>query len=222
MVWKDKRPIYFVTSTLISASHTTVLRYDAHQHRRLPVTCPEAVKAYNNNMGGTDLNDQMTKLQKSRRHYRWPRRLIMKFFMWAAYNSYVQMGFVKPHAPPNKAVYTFHMFLEDLCENLVGDIRKPTATPNRVPAATREETRLKRDAHHDVERPEHATTNNCCVVCREKYARAKQNNPNLAEKDLPKRKKTVHWCNYCREFLCIGKPDSNCWFDWHHKVEYWR
>lgn len=36
-----------------------------------------------------------------------------------------------------------------------------------------DEKRLKRDGDHDVEMAPHATTNNRCVVCREKYLRAK-------------------------------------------------
>src|SRR6218665_1477459 len=39
--------------------------------KRTPVTCPALVKAYNMYMGGTDKNDQMTKLQRCRRHYKW-------------------------------------------------------------------------------------------------------------------------------------------------------
>ena len=87
-VWKDKKPIYFVTSAYVDSPHTHVTRYDATEHRKVPVPCPKSVKCYNQYMGGTDKNDQMTRLQKSRRHYKWPRRLMMKFFMWAAYNAY--------------------------------------------------------------------------------------------------------------------------------------
>ena len=86
-VWCDKRPIYFVTSTHVDAPQQTVMRYDAREHRRIPVTCPKAVKSYNQFMGGTDKNDQLTRLQRCRRHYRWPRRLTMKFMMWAIFNN---------------------------------------------------------------------------------------------------------------------------------------
>uniref|UniRef100_A0A0L8GTE7 Uncharacterized protein n=1 Tax=Octopus bimaculoides TaxID=37653 RepID=A0A0L8GTE7_OCTBM len=60
-------------------------------------------------------------------------------------------------------------------------------------------------------------------MCREKYLRAKQMNSQAEYKDLPKQCKTVYRCKYCEgeEYLFIGKPDSNCWFDWHHKRQYW-
>jgi len=51
-VWNDKKPIYFLAVKYISDADTTVLRYDAKEHERMPVTCPVMVKAYNMYMGG--------------------------------------------------------------------------------------------------------------------------------------------------------------------------
>uniref|UniRef100_A0A0L8H925 PiggyBac transposable element-derived protein domain-containing protein n=1 Tax=Octopus bimaculoides TaxID=37653 RepID=A0A0L8H925_OCTBM len=79
---------------------------------------------------------------------------------------------------------------------------------------------LLHDAHHDVERAETASRNNHCKMCGEKYLRVKQMEFQAEDKDLPKPCKTVYRCKYCEEFLCIGKPGSNCWFDWHHKHQY--
>ena len=74
IVWQDKNPIYFITSAYIASCLEAVKRYDAKEKKKVDVACPKAVKAYNMFMGGTDKNDQMTKLQKSRRHYKWSRR----------------------------------------------------------------------------------------------------------------------------------------------------
>ena len=98
IAWQDKMPIYFITSQFIDAPVQQVLRYDAREGRRLPNNCPKAVKAYNTYMGGTDKNDQMCRLQKCRRHYKWSRRLMIKIFIWATYNAYILMGFSKPHS----------------------------------------------------------------------------------------------------------------------------
>jgi hypothetical protein len=72
------------------------------------------------------------------------------------------------------------------------------------------------------ERPKEATSNNRCVVCAEKYKRAKRGNPDAKEKDLPKRTKTVYWCKSCEVFLCIGSGIENCFQVYHSKVEFWR
>jgi len=149
--------------------------------------------------------------------------IVIKFVMWAAYNAYVLMDMIKPHAFPNKRVFTFHMFIEKLCQELVGDVRSTGAGfGHRRSAEFLDEKRLKRDAYHDVEKATDATGNNRCVVCRQKYLVAKQRDPRAKDKDLPKRCKTVYRCTECDEFLCIAKPDNNCWYNWHHKVEYWR
>ena len=51
IVWMDKRPIYFVTSVFLDQPSTTVSRYSSTEHRKVPVSCPTAVK-YNQFMGG--------------------------------------------------------------------------------------------------------------------------------------------------------------------------
>lgn len=186
IVWKDKHLIYFVTSLYISSPTEHVLRYDPTEHRRVPIGAPKLVKAYNDYMGVTDKNDQMTRLQKCRHHYKWPRRLFMKFFMWAAYNAYVQMGFVKPHHQPGKRTITFHLFVEAMCEELVGTVRMTqTGFGRHVSETVTDERRLKRDAHRDIERAAGATQNNRCHVCREKYLWAKRANPDANDKNLP-------------------------------------
>ena len=100
----------------------------------------------------------------------------MKFFLWAAYNAYVQLGFVKLHSPTGKRSFTFHLFIERLCESAFG---------RRISETSSHEKRLKLDAHHDVEKPEHAISNQRCRVCREKYLKAKKANPGAKDKDLP-------------------------------------
>ena len=220
IVWCDKRPVFFVSSVYVDAPVTTVQRYDATQQKRVPINCPEAVKSYNIHMGGTNLNDQMTRLHKCRRHYKWPRRLIMKFFMWAAYNNYVQMNYQKPHKAPNKKIYTFHFFLEKLCLELVGDVRNTTQRGRRRSNGD-VEGRLQDYGNHEVQRAPQATGNNRCVVCIEKNRRARLANPDALERDLPTKHRTVHWCKKCKAFLCIGTEGSNCWASWHTQVRYW-
>jgi hypothetical protein len=222
IVWMDKSPIYFVSSIFCSSPAETVPRYDPIERRRVPIPCPKLVKAYNAFMGGTDKNDQITKLQKCRRHYRWPRRLMMKFFMWAAYNAYVLMNTVKPHYNVTGRAYTFHFFIEDLCNQLVGDYSAGVSIRRRSSVDVEEVVRLKRDADHFAERPAGTSTNYRCVVCSEKYNRAKRRNPNLKDKDLPKRRKTVFRCSFCKQYLCIWAPPNNCWEKWHSKQKYWQ
>jgi hypothetical protein len=49
---------------------------------------------------------------------------MLKFYLWAAYNAYVQMNCIKPHAQPGKRALTFNMSLGSLCEYLVAPEHK--------------------------------------------------------------------------------------------------
>lgn len=224
LVWCDKRPIYFVATKYISHVCTTVQRYDAKEHKRMPVACPAVVKAYNENMGGADKNDQMSKLRRCHRHYRWPRRLFMKFFLWAAYNAYVMHNCFCAHNQTGQRLYTFHMFVNDLCHELVGSFRRnPRIMSRRVSGTS--DARLVNSSTvpvHMAERATGASSNNRCAVCNEKYKQAKRTHPEWNASQLPKRSKTVYWCASCHVFLCIGSSDNNCFHAYHNKVQYWR
>ena len=224
-VWCDKKPIYFLATKYVTAETETVLRYDAKEHKRMPVSCPAVVKAYNTFMGGTDKNDQMTKLQKCRRHYKWPRRLMVKFFVWCAYNAYIIQGqSYKPHKVPGKRLHTFRMFVDELCHDLVGTHRR-VSTPMSRRKSGADEERLQSTQSipiHLPERPQGATSNNRCVVCTEKYKQAKRANLTARDTDLPKRCKTVYWCKSCQVFLCIASGNENCFEAYHSKVQFWR
>jgi hypothetical protein len=167
VVWCDKKPIYFLSTKYVTDSDVAVLRYDAKEHKRMPVACPALVKAYNSFMGGTDKNDQMTKLQRCRRHYKWPRRLTMKFMVWCAYNGYIIQNYYKPHIAAGKRTHTFKMFIDELCHDLVGSYRR-TVVPMSRRMTGDDETRLQNEANvplHLVERPHGASSNNRCAVC---------------------------------------------------------
>ena len=64
-------------------------------------------------MGGCHKNDQMCHLHRTRRYYRWPQRLSMKFVMWAIYNSFVIMSHIQPHIF-RKSSATFKRFIQKI------------------------------------------------------------------------------------------------------------
>jgi len=227
IVWCDKKPIYFVTTKYVDATDETALRYSREERKRVPVQCPKAVKCYNEYMGGTDRNDQVTKLCRIRRHYKWPRRLMIKFFMWAAFNAYILHGYKVPHRQPRRRYLTFHKFLNDLCHELVGPFRRPVVPFHRRNSAERgpSGTRLVNSGptpQHLVEKAPDATSNKRCVVCSEKYNVAKRLRPHERDANLPKRSKTVFRCATCNVFLCVGAEPRNCFRAYHTVVEYWR
>ena len=62
-----------------------------------------------------------TRLNETRCQYRWPSRLFMKFLVWATYNAYIIMDSYRPYSHAGHRFRTFHMFVGELCLQLVSD-----------------------------------------------------------------------------------------------------
>lgn len=213
LVWQDRRPIHFISNFHKPDTIETASRRNKDGSLQ-EVDMPLLVKDYNSFMGGCDKNDQMTRLHRSRKHYKWPRRLFVKFFMWACYNSYVI--FQAKSELASKPYFT--RYVKQLCLALVADHRT-----NAVAHIRKEPCDLRlTNGPHFPSIPADTSTNHVCVVCSEKHQRFKRQNPGVAYKDIPiKMVKTSIICTLCEKYLCV-KRGSTCWQDWHTKVEYWR
>ncbi|BFZ02399.1 hypothetical protein BsWGS_05438 [Bradybaena similaris] len=215
MVWMDRKPINFISSFHNPQEVGTVNRRNK-DGTLTEVPMPKLVKEYNKFMGGCDRNDQMTRLHHTRRHYRWPRRLMMKGLMWAIYNSYVIMGHFKPEEVKKS---TFQNFVDDISLALVGAYR---TTAVRRESRTDVPQRMENVGMHYPEAPEGVSRDHVCVVCEEKHNKYKKSHPGVAYKDNPYKKvKTTFWCGFCKRYLCLKKGNT-CWQDWHNKLEYWK
>ncbi|XP_005097783.1 piggyBac transposable element-derived protein 4-like [Aplysia californica] len=218
MVWMDRRPINF-----LSTCHDPTLFQHARRRNKdgtqENVVMPQLVKDYNSFMGGTDKNDQMARLNKTRRHYRWPRRLFMKFVMWAVYNAYVLFQNVDPEKAKK---YTLRNFLNEYCLALVGEYRTAAVQRPREIEGQELPLRLQNVGLHFPEIGVDDTGNHLCAVCSYKHQKFRKENPAVPYKDCPvKAVKSNVKCGYCNRHLCI-KKGSTCWKDWHTKSEYWR
>lgn len=96
VVWCDRQPIYFL-STYHDPAMTTSINRKNKDGTVTAVKCPQLVVDYNRFMGGVDHNDQMAKLFKPRKHYRWSCRFFLKCVMWVCYNAYIVAGHYIPH-----------------------------------------------------------------------------------------------------------------------------
>ena len=68
MVWKDRKPVYFLSSIHDPVEGEPVTRNmkdNNNRHIRAAVACPKLVNDYNMFMGGVDLNDQQACIQIS-------------------------------------------------------------------------------------------------------------------------------------------------------------
>jgi len=219
VVWYDRRPIYFL-STYHDPTVTSSVNRKNKDGSIANVTCPALVNDYNTHMGGVDKNDQMAKLFRPRKHYRWPRRLLMKIIMWACYNAYIAHGHLVPHKRSGRRLYTFADFLQDCVNGLIGDFQSSAVKRRRTGSAHLE--RLCNVGVHFPERAPDATGNNRCRVCREKHNRFHLAHPDVPDKDNPyPLTKTRMWCTECKEYLCV-REGYTCFTDYHTKKQYWR
>ncbi|KAK3776107.1 hypothetical protein RRG08_046774 [Elysia crispata] len=209
LAWKDRKPIHFISSCHDPQHNQSVLRRNK-DGSQIEISIPSLVKEYNMFMEETDKNDQMTRLHKTKQHYRWPRRLLVKFIMWAVYNSYVIFQFLYPEKAKN---CTFRKYFEQYSLELVGEFR--TQAVRRV-RAVGDEVRLQNVGLHHLCIPEDGSKVTLCVVCSKKYSKFKKAHRNVAYKDCPV--KAVKSAMFCQEHLCV-KRGSTCWSDWHTKVE---
>lgn len=65
----DRKPVYLMSTCYDPTEQVDITRREK-DGTQLHLTCPRVVLEYNKNMGGCDKNDQMTKLYRTRKHYR--------------------------------------------------------------------------------------------------------------------------------------------------------
>ena len=62
-VWKDSKPVTMLSTLADHVEHTTVMRKQK-VGRSINITCHQAVKIYNQFMGGVDKSDQLGGITK--------------------------------------------------------------------------------------------------------------------------------------------------------------
>ena len=130
MVWSDRKPINFL-STCHDAQKIGRAERRNKDGTVIKINMPQLVSDYNHYIGGTDKNDQMTRLYRTR-HHCWPRRLVIKFVMWATYNAYVLFQIISSQKAQG---FSFRKFIDKFCLYLVGvfradAVRKKFQNPN--------------------------------------------------------------------------------------------
>ena len=181
---------------------------------------PPIVKSYNDYMGGVDLCDQMTALNKSKKQKRWHLRIFLKMVLLSIYNAYILEGYERQHTGEGSRKRDLLSFKEDLCIQLSAPFaqqRKSAASNKRKRSADVPDlTRLTNVGAHFPFKGE--GKNHRCVVCERKHFLSKKRSP---ENPSP-RHKTTFKCGQCDVYLCIGEGGANCFFDYHTKEDYSR
>ena len=169
-------------------------------------------------MGGVDICDQMTRLNKCKKQKRWYLCVFLKIVMLSIYNAYILEGYKCQHSVKGRRKRDLLSFKQDLCIQLVEDYprtRKSAATNKRRRSEMVEPERLKNVGAHFPFKGE--GKNHRCDVCEKKHFLSKKQNPSQATA----RHKTTFKCSQCDVYLCIGEGGGNCFYDFHTNLEYW-
>ena len=209
MAWYDKRPVYLISTIhppeSVGAPATVLRRSQAGP--REPVPCPPAQCAYQENMGGVDLADQILQsfsvIRKSKKAWK---KLFYYGLEVCLLNSFTI--FKKVNQTPQDFLSFRLSIVRHLLEGKCFRGR-PGRLPSR-PLADVDARRLDKQ-YHSVAVEEKRRD---CVVC------AKVVSVQNLSRNLKSRTNTV--CVTCdRKPLCL-LSHRNCWEKWHTLVEYWR
>ena len=140
----------------------------------------------------------------------------MKFLVWATYNAYIIFNSYRPHFCASHCFLTFHMFVDELCLQRMGDNR--TAVHRRKAREQQSDLlHMQGKGQHHPECSLPATCNNVCLVCYAKYNKYLMKHPATAYGNMPQEwSKTTFWCSTCLHV------SSTCWSDYCTKVQFWR
>ena len=191
------------------------------QWRQVTISCPHLIKDYNKFMGGVDLHDQMTSVNKSKKQIRWYMRMFAKLLQICVFNAYVIEFHYQAHQGHGHRKRDLLSFKQELCIQLIGDF--PTTHENshkRRRSLNEYPERMDGVGEHIVCRGD--CNDHRCAVCLKKQQEFMRMNRGVRKKDCPfKDKKSTFKCMKCNVYLCIGKDGSNCFFDYHPRLQYW-
>ncbi|XP_053473467.1 piggyBac transposable element-derived protein 4 [Ictalurus furcatus] len=175
------------------------------------IPVPDAVKEYNEYMGGVDLSDALIEhFTVSKKTMEWYRKLFLHFVDIAVVNSYI----IHKELMQDKQQKTLtqNKFREILCQQLVDFGSNEATTPKKLaPELVEVLQDLERkpcypvtivDTSASAKRDRASAGRRHCLLClqRKKYS------------------KTIYKCGYCDVALCI-MADRLCFTEWHELMD---
>ena len=237
--WYDSKEVYFL-STIHEGKYPATVPADQQSVIRkgpngpMNVVCPPLLHDYNKYMGGVDLVDNVLKHYSCwRKTRRWYRRILFYIVEVSANNAYVLENFVSPHIVQGKEKRGILQFRLDLAQQLIAPFQQVNI-PRSVgrPRVAEEERLINTGAHHPALTPGAANNKNCQVCSHRVREELRIQYPHLKASERPRQhiRRSNVWCTKCKVHLCLGNWDSktdrpepgNCWYLWHHIVEYWK
>ena len=230
--WFDSKEVYFL-STIHAAEYSADTPDANHTVRRcaangpIDVLVPPLLHDYNHYMGGVDLADNIIKHYSiGRKTFRAYRRVLYYGIELVIHNAYLMEDFVVPHEQAGKCKRGALQFRKQLAEQLVAPFRAMAAHRHvGRPRITEAERLTDVGQHMPVFKPGKANNRDCKVCSRTMREMRKREHGGERVGHI----KHSNYCYMkCYVHLCIGEMTeqghsiNNCFYVWHHNVEYWR
>ena len=125
LMWKDSKPVYFLSSIHDASMGEPITRNTQKDGRyeQVQIQCPKLIIDYNGKMAGVDKSDQQSVIKKDKKQKRYYMRIFISFLMKAINNAYVIEGHIKPHHIKGRRKGDLLSFREELAVKLVGNVR---------------------------------------------------------------------------------------------------
>lgn len=216
MKWMDNRSVLVLSSAEGSQPVTEVKRWDKKANKYVVIPRPNVITAYNNSMGGVDLNDRMISYYRiAQKTKKWPVRFIFHCMDLAIVNSWIEYRLDRKFlGVPNRTIMdllAFKIYIGE-CLALDADAKDSNRMQdeNYIPPDT-SGREVKTGTFKSVPPAEVRHTSNkhlplCAVDDKQKFMRCRNQGCTG---------KTRFKCSHCDVFLCI-QPQRQCFFEFHN------
>ena len=214
-VWQDNKPVYMASTEHGSNPEDLVKRYSRKERRYIDVKRPEVIRAYNQNMGGVDLNDRMVAHYRSgARTSKWTVKTMLHFLDLAAVNAWIMykkdcQTLERTEPGPMKLLEFKYRLAEQLLE---GDANggSDNSSDSSSSSSDNDQQAPGRKRRRLVTPLPSPSTRTYGKHLPKAHPRAEFKRCRLPEC----RKLTGTECSRCRIFLCC-LPNRNCYYKFH-------
>ncbi len=186
--WMDTKVVMMMYTSCDPTKSSTVLRRKKDGTRD-PVTCPVAIKVYNEKMGGVDRGDQLRGYYQVRMKCRKVYKYIYNFLFDVAITN----AFIIHHLSHPNSKQKIKDFRVLLANELIGDYCSKTTSS--IPRQKRLST-----SHFPLRNQQRKRGR--CSLCRE----------------VKKRTDTIWACRDCDVWLCHQGTAEDCFMKWHSRL----
>ncbi|RWS22361.1 piggyBac transposable element-derived protein 3-like protein [Leptotrombidium deliense] len=202
--WIDNKPVVLISSFHGATPTESVSRFFRKEKQRQNIECPAVVSAYNQSMGGVDLNDRfIANYRIGVRSRKWTVRCLFHFLDLVVANAWIEYK-IDAASVGETNIMDLYSYRKHIAEHLVSSTEKrKRGRPTKSPVVTPKKMDRRKHAVDDNKRMD--TFSHWPVFVQQKSAPRCANGCGKWSRIK---------CEKCGVFLCI-KEDQDCFKKYH-------